>query len=476
MRSAYSAPAIRAAEERAMAEVGDGVLMQRAAAGLAVVCARRLRERRGRVSGARILVVTGPGNNGGDGLYAAARLARRGVRAYAWLVTQQVHSAAWRAFERAGGRRLELGVVLRELAAERFDQVIDAGFGIGGREGVFGDLARIARGARGHADVVAVDLPSGLGVDTVRPRHDVFTADATVTFGARKPCLLTDPGRSAAGRVELVEIGLELGEPDLAQWQASDLATHWPYPHASSDKYARGVVGVDAGSARYPGAAVLAVGGAVHAGAGMVRFIGDEQAGSAVVQRFPNVVPSSGRCQAYLLGSGWGNRPDARTTIESVAATGLPVVVDADGLQHLPDRLSPRFLLTPHAGELARLLGTERDQVEADPVAAVRTAAERTGATVLLKGATQYVAEAGESVVLLAVPGPAWTAQAGSGDTLAGVCAALLAAGLRPRDAALGGASLQAVTATRHPGPFPPQELAEFFPETISALEELLRG
>lgn len=472
MRYAYSTPAIRAAEERAMAEVGDGALMQRAAAGLAAVCAARLREQRGRVSGARVLVVTGPGNNGGDGLYAASRLARRGAQVSAWLITQQVHRAAWRAFERAGGRLLDTDAAIARLAAGEFDQVIDAGFGIGGRTGLGGDLARVADAAEGAADVVAVDLPSGLDADTARPTERCFPADATVTFGALKPCLLEEPARSLAGEVTLVDIGLPL-EPqraELGQWGPAELAAAWPFPGPTSDKYSRGVVGIDAGSGHYPGAGLLAVGGAVHAGPGMVRFLGDERAGSVVVQRFPNVVTAAGRCQAYLLGPGWGDRPDARTTIESVLATGLPVVLDADALRQLPDRPLEHALLTPHAGELARLLGIDRAEVEAEPRRRVRDAADRTGATVLLKGATQYVAEPGRTLVHTAIPGPAWTAQAGSGDTLAGVCATLLAAGLPAAAAALAGASLQAYTAALHPGPRPPQELAERFADVIADL------
>lgn len=131
--------------------------------------------------------------------------------------------------------------------------------------------------------------------------------------------------------------------------------------------------------------------------------------------------------------------------------SGLPVVVDADALGLLPHRLHPQVLLTPHAGELARLLGIAREQVVADPVAAVRHAVARTGATVLLKGATQLVATPGRSAVEVAVPGSAWTAQAGSGDLLAGLCGALLAAGLSAPEAAVAGASLQAMAAPDRP-------------------------
>ena len=144
--------------------------------------------------------------------------------------------------------------------------------------------------------------------------------------------------------------------------------------------------------------------------------------------------------------------------------------MDADALTHVRGlALWKDVLLTPHAGELASLLGVERDAVEADPLAHVGAAASDTGATVLLKGATQYVAEP-SGRVRIAVPGPAWTAQAGSGDTLAGLCAAMLASGRSAVEAALLGASLQAITARNFPGPRPPQDLARLVAEVIPTL------
>ena len=146
------------------------------------------------------------------------------------------------------------------------------------------------------------------------------------------------------------------------------------------------------------------------------------------------------------------------------------MVVDADAISMLPEGpLRPDVLLTPHAGELARLLGVERDAVEADPVAHVVRSASATGATLLLKGATQYVAEASGRVTI-AVGGPAWTAQAGSGDTLAGMCAAMLAAGRTAREAALLGASLQAIAARNFPGPRPPQDLVRHVADVLPTL------
>jgi NAD(P)H-hydrate repair Nnr-like enzyme with NAD(P)H-hydrate dehydratase domain len=181
--------------------------------------------------------------------------------------------------------------------------------------------------------------------------------------------------------------------------------------------------------------------------------------------------------QAHLLGSGWGDQVDGREEVAAAVESGLPTVVDADGLTFLPEPCPDNWLLTPHAGELARLLGQERAWVTEDPVRAVRAAAERTGATVLLKGASQLVATPDDpSFIRVALPGPAWTGQAGSGDVLGGICAALLAAGQPPQLAGLLGASIQALTATRHPGPVPPQQLAERLPDTIAALQRRSRA
>jgi NAD(P)H-hydrate repair Nnr-like enzyme with NAD(P)H-hydrate dehydratase domain len=183
------------------------------------------------------------------------------------------------------------------------------------------------------------------------------------------------------------------------------------------------------------------------------------------------VVFSPGRVQAHLLGSGWGDRADGHEVVAAAVASDVPVLIDADGLRYLPPELPETCLLTPHAGELARLLDCPRSDVQADPVAAVRAGADLTGATVLLKGATQLVAVPGSSTVSVAVPGPAWTAQAGSGDTLAGVCATLLAAGVTAADSALLGASLQAVTAASVPGPLPPHVLAQHSADELGRLQ-----
>jgi hydroxyethylthiazole kinase-like uncharacterized protein yjeF len=499
MLSAWQASTIRAAEEPLLASL-PGVLMQRAANALATAVLAELRRsrlietrrvslvepvetRRGslvervesrprsRAYGSRVLLAVGPGNNGGDALFAGAMLARRGVVVRAWLVAGRAHAEGLAAFRAAGGRDMETATAAA-LELQRADLVVDGVVGMGGRAGLSPEVAMFAQAAASaKIPVVAVDLPSGLDADSSTLPPNAFRASLTVTFGGHKPCHLMEPARSACGRVQLVDLGLALPEPQLLQWEPADVASVWPLPTVTSDKYSRGVVGLDVGSARYPGAGVLAALGATHSGAGMVRFTGVAEAAARVVAAAPNVVVGEGRVEARVLGCGWGNRPDGIGAVARALAGGVPVVLDADALRFLPRGPLPTgVLLTPHAGELARLLGRSRAEVTADPIGAVAEAVERTGATVLLKGATQYVLSPEGEPATLAVPGPAWSAQAGSGDVLAGSCGALLAAGLTPREAALAAASVQALTAAAHPGPWPPQAIAERLPATIAVL------
>ncbi|MDX3531906.1 NAD(P)H-hydrate epimerase, partial [Streptomyces sp. ID05-39B] len=397
MRTAYCVDTVRAAERDLMARLPEGALMQRAAAGLAAACADLV----GRVYGRRVVLLVGSGDNGGDALYAGARLARRGAGVTAVLLSPaRTHAGGLSALRRAGGRS-----VAPEDAAgpiRRADLVLDGIVGIGGRGGLREDAARLAALADGsRAAVVAVDLPSGVEADTGEVRGAAVRADLTVTFGTHKPALLVDPAREYAGSVRLVGIGLELpGEPEIEALQHADVARLLPVPGAESDKYRRGVVGIAAGSARYPGAAVLAVAGALRGGAGAVRYVGP--AGHAVLARYPETLVSdqgperAGRVQAWVVGPGAG---DDAGTVAQVLAADVPVLIDADGLR-LADVAAVRgrtapTLMTPHAGEAAALLGVSREEVEAGRLAAVRELAGRYGSAVLLKGSTTVVAAAG---------------------------------------------------------------------------------
>ncbi|MEU9569479.1 NAD(P)H-hydrate dehydratase [Streptomyces massasporeus] len=444
MRTAYSVETVRNAERELMARLPEGALMQRAAAGLAAACADLL----GRVYGSRVVLLVGSGDNGGDALYAGARLARRGAGVTAVLLApERVHAAGLAALRRAGGRVAGAGD--GEALVEGADLVVDGIVGIGGKGGLRPDAVPLAAAAeRSRGVVVAVDLPSGVDADTGEVHGHAVRADLTVTFGTHKPGLLIDPAREYAGSVRLVDIGLELPvEPELEALQHDDVARLLPVPGAESDKYRRGVVGIAAGSARYPGAAVLAVSGALRGGAGAVRYVGP--AGDAVIARFPETLVSdqgpkhAGRVQAWVVGPGAG---DDAATVAEVLAVDVPVLIDADGLR-LADaevvrgRRAPT-LMTPHAGEAAALLGVERGEVEGGRLAAVRELARRYGATVLLKGSTTLVADSGGGAVRVNPTGTGWLATAGSGDVLSGLGGSLLAAGLSAVDAGSVGAYL----------------------------------
>ncbi|MFD8979247.1 NAD(P)H-hydrate dehydratase [Streptomyces sp. NPDC059564] len=435
MRTAYSVETVRAAERELMARLPEGALMARAAAGLAAVCAELLRRSRGRVYGSRVVLLAGPGDNGGDALYAGARLARRGARVTAVpMDPARMHPGGLAALLAAGGR-------VAEPVPQRADLVLDGLTGIGGRGGLRAAAAALVERIPAGALVVAVDLPSGVDADTGEVTGPAVSADVTVTFGAYKPGLLIDPGASRVGALRLVGIGLELPAPELEALQHADVAGLLPVPTASSDKYRRGVVGVVAGSEQYPGAAVLAVAGALRGGAGAVRYVGP--AVDAVLARYPEVLVGRGRVQAWVVGPGIGDGRGAEVA-RALADRDVPVLVDADGLRGLdPEVVRGRraaTLLTPHAGEAAALLGVPRESVEAGRLGAVRELAGRYGATVLLKGSTTLVASGGPGgggggVVRVNPTGTPWLATAGSGDVLSGLAGSLLAAGLSGVDA-----------------------------------------
>src|SRR5215213_5493871 len=479
MMDAYDVATIRGLEAEAIAEVGEDTLMQRAASGVAAAVARDVVSLRGRVYGTKIMILIGPGNNGGDALFAGARLARRGAAVTGVRCLGRPHARGFAALRDAGGRLIEIDDL--DLDENQWplkpDVAVDGILGIGGRPGLPDRVAALAGALESWlVPTVAVDLPSGVDADTGAVPTSSIRATRTVTFGQLKPCHLIEPAHSRCGEIEVVDIGLSAaralpGGLWLRQMNDEELAG-WPFPDARSDKYSRGVVGIDAGSDQYPGAGVLSTYGAVYGGAGMVRFLGADKPAEIIRRALPNVVFSPGQVQSHLLGSGWGDRPDGADVIASALDSGLPAVVDADGLKYLPEKVPATWLLTPHAGELARLLGEERNWVTDDPIRAVRAAVAKTGATVLLKGATQLVAGPDLRWVSVAMPGPAWTAQAGSGDVLGGLCAALLAAGLSTEDAAVRAASIQALTARRHPGPLPPQRLAELIADAIGALQQ----
>ncbi len=474
MRGIYPVEDVRAAEAKLMAGLPDGVLMQRAAHALAVECAALLP----RVYGARVVLLVGGGNNGGDALFAGAELAARGARVTALLLDpERAHADGLLAFDRAGGR-----VAGGEAAAiEGADLVVDGIVGIGGRGGLRGAAVELAAAAR-DVVTVAVDVPSGVDADTGAAGDDVIHADVTVTFGALKPGLVVGPGADLAGQVRLVDIGLgPVLPPARTQLlEAADVRALLPQPGATDDKYTRGVVGVAAGSVQYAGAGVLATGSAVHGGAGMVRYVG--LAPDEIRARYPEVVvhpdarPGDVRVQAWVVGPGLGTDDTAMSLLSDVLRTDVPVIVDADAITLVArspalvrGRAAPT-VLTPHDREFARIAG----EPSADRLASVRRAAHDLGATVLLKGNATVIADP-DGAAYVNATGTPWLGTAGSGDVLSGLLGSLLAAGLAPPLAAASAAYVHGVAGQRA-GAHGPPSAVDVLGELRGAIRSIAAG
>ncbi|MBC3189769.1 NAD(P)H-hydrate dehydratase [Pseudonocardia sp. C8] len=490
MQGVYTAGQVRTAEAALMRTVADGVLMRRAAAGLAA----HLRGHLGATYGRRVVLLVGAGDNGGDALWAGTELRRRGAAVTALLLTpDRAHPGGLAALRRARGRVLpvEPGTLdtARGLVAGA-DVVVDGIVGISGR-GPLREPAPALVAAAGEAGVpvVACDLPSGVDPDTGATAGPHVRAAFTVTFGACKPVhALAAP---LCGPVRLVDIGLVPFLPDdphaLLLFDA-DAGAAWPVPGPDDDKYTQGVAGIAAGSATYPGAAVLAAGAAVLATSGMVRFAGP--AADEVRRHWPEIVATgdltdAGRTQAWAVGPGIGTGSAGLAVLEAVLDREVPVCIDADGITllaqhpHLRERVHGEpVVVTPHAGEFARLAG----EVGPDRVAATRRAAAELGVTVLLKGNATVVA-APDGRVLVDPAADAWAATAGSGDVLTGMIGALLAAGLDPWWAAGCATLVHARAATAAAGahgvpavPAPATALQAAIPDALRAVRAAARG
>lgn len=429
MRAAYRADDIRAAEAPLLAA---GVpLMRQAARAVATRTISIARARRAAGLNADILVLVGGGNNGGDGLWAAHDLAQRGLAPVVLLATDHPHAEGLAAARGAGVQvvtRAELGEDVAPFASW-FGIWLDAlaGIGLSGPlRGELGELVAALAEVRQEAPrhVIAVDTPSGLADDPAAT--NAIRADETHTFAAAKPALLLPPACRAAGTVVVHDLGIPLdADPAVVELDTDDISQHWPRAGHLDHKYTRGVVGIDAGSATYPGAGILATRAALAAGPGMVRFLGDR----AIADRLPpEVVTAPGRIQAGLVGSGTEGGPDIAAALRDFRERDIPVVVDAGALA-CRDELGAgpgQLVLTPHLGELATLLGDERAAVEADPVRYARAAATEFAAVVVAKGPETVIA-APTGPVYTTPPGSPWLATAGSGDVLAGALAAALA-------------------------------------------------
>lgn len=475
MTPVLSRAQMRAFDKHAIEACGvpSVVLMENAGRGATDVLVRELLE--GDPEGAEVVVVCGTGNNGGDGLVIARHLMVRGANVAVFLVGD-VHKIsadaranldAWRGL---GGSVHELALgeplgVLSEAMADA-DAVVDALFGTGLDRPIEGYQAEVIRAMNvTAAPRFAVDLPSGLDADTGGTLGVAVFAQATATFAHHKLGLLTPGGARLAGIVHVVDIGVPGGivahvggSAQLAQ--PSDLA-NWLQPRsASTHKNAAGHVVVVAGSAGKIGAPQLVAHGALRAGAGLATIATWPAAAAAIEGHVLEVMTAriepekptesldavlAGK-QSVVVGPGFGMSEDARTAVEYVLASWLgPIVVDADALSMFAGRPSvfmaaKKAILTPHPGELGRLLGKSTADIEADRFGAARELVAASGAVVVLKGAHTIVASRDARLVVAPVACPV-LATAGSGDTLGGIIGAL-ACSLPPFEAACAGVML----------------------------------
>ncbi|WP_420096372.1 bifunctional ADP-dependent NAD(P)H-hydrate dehydratase/NAD(P)H-hydrate epimerase [Brevibacterium sediminis] len=445
---AYPSETIREAENPLL-EAGIP-LMARAARALANSAAAMLKADHGQVTGTRVSVLAGPGNNAGDALFAAATLGRRGAAVTVITLFDRTHDDGLAAAHSAGAQVIAFtsaesdaarADALRELS--RADLVLDGILGTGGRRGLPDHISSLTADWAPHRTgrLIAVDVPSDLDPNHTGAEKRLH-ADRTVTFGGLKAELIDPRVDEFIGTIDVIDIGLGLDPRSAAAelLDHDDLVTGFPRPDETGHKYSRGVTGVLAGSEDYPGAGVLTTTSAVNTGAGMVRYLGSPLVAEYVLGLHPEVVNASGRIDSVVLGPGDPEPEFVQGVAEALAGNRTPVVVDAGGLDMIARAesmagtwLADRpLIITPHAAELARLLSRllgeiiTAGRIGANPMRWARRAAELTGAIVLLKGHHTVIA-APDGHVVLPAPGPGTLATAGSGDVLAGILGTLAA-------------------------------------------------
>lgn len=464
MLYALTADEMRAVEGRAVAE---GVatlaeLMHRAGAALADHVTRR-------APAGPVVVVCGPGNNGGDGWVAARLLFEQGsdCSVLALVPPGELSGEARSAAERA----LDAGVKWQAPDADVTGQlrqaavVVDAVFGFG-FHGVPEEpyASVLAAMARADAFIVAADIPSGVNADTGAVAGAAARADVTVTFTSYKPGLLIYPGAEHAGEVVIADIGIP------AEWTTVpgglevptpvDLRAHFPWPQPQDHKGSRGRVALVMGSTTYPGAAVLGAQGALRLGPGFTVAVVPEPIADIVRAAAPNtlvravpagrdgamssvsaVMEATADADAVVAGPGLTTGGAVSEIVSRLLSdVGVPLVLDADALNALPagrESLAARtrpLVITPHPGEAARILGVRKHAIQADRTATARLLCGPSGVC-LLKGARTIVASEDRRAVIVA--GNPGLARAGSGDVLAGMLGALLAQSVPAFDAAV---------------------------------------
>ncbi len=461
MTPIYSVAEIRAIEQAAATLLPPGTLMQRAGQAAAAAALELLH-------GHGVLVLAGPGNNGGDALEAAANLAQAGIDVAIMHLAGDGVAAPETVQALARARASDARFIDALPPGHEWALVLDGLFGIGLARPLAGAARALALAVNAlGCPVLALDVPSGLDADTgavVGPDGVAIRASCTITFIGDKPGLHTYEGRDMAGEVIVAELGIDAGllpqascmlnEPDLF---AAYLA---PRRH-SSHKGSFGDVAIVGGAAGMVGAPVLAARGALFCGAGRV-FVAAIAPGPAFDSMQPEIMfrDASGFAAAHctlVLGPGMGDGGTAAKLLLKALDGGAPLVLDADALnlvaasEELQARLAARSaaaILTPHPLEAARLLGVTAGVVQGDRLAAARELAARFGKVVVLKGSGTVVAQP-DGMVSINTTGNPGLATGGTGDVLAGVCGALLAQGWPAWEAALGAVWMHGAAADR---------------------------
>jgi NAD(P)H-hydrate epimerase len=469
---------MRALERRCEeAGVSTDALMEQAGLAVARVAWREV----GSQAGAGVLVLVGPGNNGADGLVAARRLQEWGADVTAYLCAvrpledPKLLLATATGVAAVDGNSDRDSTSLQALLKET-RLVVDAVLGTGQTRPIEPPLARVLavvreqRSRRGDLRLLALDLPTGLSADTGDIDPAALTSDVTVTLGCPKAGLLRLPGAESVGRLVLADIGIPphlTEESDLELLTTSTVRRLLPSRPLRAHKGSFGKVLVVAGSRSYVGAAYLASMGAARMGAGYVTLATPASVQPMVAAKLteatyiplPESSPgevspdeaasllhqSAGDYDVLLLGCGLGQHPSTRDLVETLLISdnplAMPMVLDADGLNILAatprwwERLKAEAVVTPHPGEMARLLDSSIAEVEADRIVSARAAAAHWGVTVVLKGPFTLIASPQGRVRVSPFANPA-LATAGTGDVLAGVVASLMAQGCSTFDAA----------------------------------------
>ncbi|WP_374655241.1 NAD(P)H-hydrate dehydratase [Phenylobacterium sp.] len=468
---------IAAADRAAIASGTPGIeLMERAGAAVADAVAERFSPR-------PVCVLCGPGNNGGDGYVVARLLKERG-----WPVEVRALAAPASDDAKAAAARWDGGLAPFDAPLEA-RLYVDALFGAGLSKPLNGEAAAIAARLAEHPEaVVAIDVPSGLPGDTGMPEGPAVIAGLTVTFHAKKPAHVLQPGHDLCGEVVVADIGLAEAPGALIENGPEAWLARFPWPTHASHKHARGRLVVVSGEAWNTGAARLSARAGLRMGAGLVTILSPSDALAVNAAHLEAVMlkgfdteaeleQAAADVDAAIIGPAAGVTENTLVNVMALARTGAALVIDADAITVFRDDPEELFsvldvddVLTPHPGEFERLFPGLLKEAP-DRIAAARRAAQRADAIVLLKGADTVIA-APDGRACVNSNGSPWLATAGSGDVLAGFIGSLIAQGMESFEAACAAAWIHAEAAELHGPGLIAEDLPGLAPTILRRLYE----